>query len=81
MLRDAGKADRSEKDLRYFNSYLKNNLNSSFQYIDMYHYLKSTGYGFSQSYYGLDDTDDGLHYTAKTYKRIFAKCLQSLKYS
>lgn len=81
MLKSVGKADRSEKTLRYFNRYLKENLNSSYQYIDMYSYLKSTGYGFSCSHYGEDSTDDGLHYTAKTYKRIFARCLQSLKYS
>lgn len=79
MLAKANKTDRSEAKVRSFNDYMKANLPSAYTYIDMYGYLKDTGYSFSSDHYGAESTDDGLHYTAKTYKRIFAKCLDSLK--
>lgn len=79
MLESAGKSDRSEAAVRSFNTYLKENLSSSYTYIDMYSYLKATGYSFNSDHAGVGGIDDGLHYTAKTYKRIFAKCLRSLK--
>ena len=79
MLATAGRSDRSEAAVRSFNDYMKANLPSEYTYIDMYSYLKSTGYSFSSDHSGAESTDDGLHYTAKTYKRIFAKCLDSLK--
>lgn len=79
MLASAGKTDRSEAAVRTFNAYLKKNLSSSYSYIDMYSYLKTTGYSFNSNSAGVGGIDDGLHYTAKTYKRIFAKCLTSLK--
>lgn len=79
MLALAGKSDRSEAAVRSFNTYLKENLSSSYTYIDMYSYLKATGYSFSSDHSGTGGIDDGLHYTAKTYKRIFTKCLASLK--
>lgn len=79
MLANAGKSDRSEAAVRSFNTYMKENLSSSYTYIDMYSYLKATGYSFNSDHSGVGGIDDGLHYTAKTYKRIFAKCLTSLK--
>ncbi len=79
MLASAGKSDRSEAAVRSFNAYLKENLSSSYSYIDMYSYLKMTGYSFNSDHAGIGGIDDGLHYTAKTYKRIFTKCLTSLK--
>lgn len=79
MLASAGKTDRSEAAVRSFNTYLKENLSSSYSYIDMYSYLKTTGYSFNSNNAGVGGIDDGLHYTAKTYKCIFAKCLTSLK--
>ena len=81
MLPNAGRADRSEAVVRTFNAYMKANLPSAYTYIDMYSYLKSTGYSFASDHYGAGSVDDGLHYTARTYKRIFAKCLDSLKLS
>jgi len=45
----------------------------------MYSYLKSTGYSFASDHYGTGTVDDGLHYTTRTYKRIFAKCMDSLR--
>ena len=79
MLSNAGRADRSEAELRRMNDYLRENLSSAYTYIDMYSYLKSTGYSFASDHYGAGTIDDGLHYTAATYKRIYAKCLDSLK--
>ena len=79
MLSNAGRADRSEAELRKMNDYLRENLSSAYTYIDMYSYLKSTGYSFASDHYGVGTIDDGLHYTAATYKRIYARCLDSLK--
>ena len=79
MLSNADRADRSEAELRRMNDYLRENLSSAYTYIDMYSYLKSTGYSFSSDHYGAGTIDDGLHYTAATYKRIYARCLDSLK--
>ena len=79
MLSNAGRADRSEAALRTFNAYMQANLNSAYNYIDMYSYLKSTGYSFASDHYGTGTIDDGLHYTTRTYKRIYAKCMDSLK--
>lgn len=80
MLSNTNRADRSEAKLRSFNDYMQANLSSVYTYIDMYSYLKSTGYSFASDYYGTGTIDDGLHYTVKTYKRIFAKCIDSLKW-
>ena len=79
MLSNTNRADRSEAAVRSFNNYLKTNLDSAYTYIDMYSYLKSTGYSFASDYYGVGTIDDGLHYTTRTYKRIYAKCMDSLK--
>lgn len=79
MLSNAGRADRSEAAVRSFNDYMKANLSSAYSYIDTYSYLKSTGYSFASDHYGTGTIDDGLHYTTKTYKRIYAKCIDSLR--
>ena len=81
MLSNTGRADRSEAKIRSFNTYMQKNLPSSYTYIDMYSYLKATGYSFASDKYGAGSIDDGLHYTARTYKRIFTQCLRSLKTS
>ena len=81
MLSNTGRADRSEAKIRSFNTYMQKNLPSSYTYIDMYSYLKATGYSFASDKYGAGSIDDGLHYTARTYKRIFTQCLRSLKNS
>ena len=79
MLPNANRADRSEATLRNFNEYLQKNLTSAYNYIDMYSYLKQNGYSFAKDSNGVSTVDDGLHYTAATYKRIYAQCLKSLK--
>ena len=81
MLSNTGRADRSEAKIRSFNTYMQKNLPSSYTYSDMYSYLKATGYSFASDKYGAGNIDDGLHYTARTYKRIFTHCLRSLKNS
>ena len=84
MLASAGRGDRSEAKLRAFNTYMKAHLAPEYTYIDMYSYLKSTGYGYCSNKYtssGSDDSqyiDDGLHYTSKTYKHIYARCMNLL---
>ena len=45
--------------------------------LDVYSYLMRTGYG-TVSNTG-DGTDDGVHYTPKTYKRIFTFCLNNIR--
>ena len=50
----------SNKDIESFNKTLKNGL-KNVTYIDSYNYLKQNGY----------DTADGIHYTQKTYEKIY----------
>lgn len=78
MLKEAGKKDRSEAKVRLFNNTLRRALGAQYSYIDTYSYLKNTGYGFDSSSTGVGGSDDGLHYTAKTYKRIFTYCMKTL---
>lgn len=78
MLKEAGKKDRSEAKVRLFNNALRSALGAQYSYIDTYSKLKKEGYGFDSSSTGMGGNDDGLHYTAKTYKRIFTYCMKTL---
>lgn len=80
MLKAAGKGDRSEAAVRNFNSTIQSALSASYTYIDAYSYLKATGYGFDNGYgiIGSGGSDDGLHYTTQTYKRIYRYCLDAI---
>ena len=78
MLEEAGKKDRSEAKVRLFNNALRSALGAQYSYIDTYSKLKKEGYGFDSSSTGTGGNDDGLHYTAKTYKRIFTYCMKTL---
>lgn len=72
-------AIRKEEVIRKFNSVLKSGLGSTYGYIDTYSYLLKNGYGTNLGGGGQDVAiDDGLHYTTKTYKRIFKYCLDYL---
>lgn len=72
-------AIRKEEVIRKFNSVVCSALGSTFEYIDTYSYLMENGYGTNISGTGVDlPDDDGLHYTTKTYKRIFKYCLDYL---
>ena len=71
---------RLEADVRNFNNIIRTNLCSGSSavcsYMDTYHYLLQTGFGTDRNRYGADEgIDDGLHYTTKTYKRIYKYCM------
>ena len=72
MIAKAGKGARTEAQVREFNSKIHSGLSLNYKYIDTYNVLMKTGYGTNASYVGTDrDSDDGLHYTTRTYKRIY----------
>lgn len=61
---------RREEDVRYFNLALQNALNSRFTYLDTHTRLAKYGYSTKNDVYD-NETDDGLHYSMATYKRIY----------
>lgn len=53
----------------------------SFSGLQVHRYVQRTyekGYGTNARYDGVDDGDDGLHYTTKTFKRIYYYCITYL---
>lgn len=71
---------RTEAAVRSFNNVIKTNLCSGssplYTYIDTYSYLMKTGYSTDRNRNGKDEgVDDGLHYSTKTYKRIYKYCM------
>jgi hypothetical protein len=72
---------RPESDIRSFNNMIKTGLcgtTGAYTYIDTYTVLMNTGYSMNSGS-GVDDGyDDGVHYTTKTYKRIYAYCLSKI---
>lgn len=67
---------RKEADVRAFNERIKTGLDD-YTYIDTYSWLMQNGFGTSNGVNGKDSSeDDGLHYTVKTYKRIYDYCLR-----
>lgn len=75
-----GHAVRNEADVRQFNSYIKSNLGQIYTFIDTYSWLMQTGYSTDENPYGVDNNiDDGLHYSTRTYKRIYHYCLDFLQ--
>lgn len=82
-IKAAGKGSRREETVRTFNSVIRSELcsgtDASCTYIDLYTYLLKNGYGTDGSSSGTDTgIDDGLHYTEKTYKRIYKYCIDFL---
>ena len=65
----AMKPTRKEAQLRYFNDRLQSRLNKRFQWIDTYKYLMKNGYSTYNEFKG--NIDDGVHYSTRTYKRIY----------
>lgn len=55
-------ADYLNSDISNFNSKMKSGLSSSVKYIDTHTYLLNNGFS----------SNDGIHYTATTYKQIYA---------
>lgn len=79
MMENTGHAIRPEASIRQFNKTIRADLGNMYAFIDTYSWLMSTGYGTNSSGIGKDNSvDDGLHYTTKTYKRIFYHCLEYL---
>lgn len=80
MITASGHRVRSEQDVRKFNDSIRLNLcaDGKYIYIDTYKLLMENGYG-TDAGKGIDyNTDDGLHYTTKTYKRIYNYCLKEV---
>ena len=79
MITKAGKGARTEAQVREFNSKIHSGLSLNYKYIDTYSVLMKKGYGTNSSYSGTDAaSDDGLHYTTKTFKRIYYYCITYL---
>ncbi len=79
MITKAGKGARTEAQVREFNSKIRSGLAANYKFIDTYSALMKNGYGTNASYVGVDrGSDDGLHYTTKTYKRIYYYCVTYL---
>lgn len=79
MITKAGKGARTEAQVREFNSKIRSGLSLNYKYIDTYSVLMKKGYGTNGRYDGIDvDSDDGLHYTTKTFKRIYYYCVTYL---
>lgn len=79
MMENTGHMIREESVIRQFNNTIRTRLAEDYTYIDAYNWLLDTGYGTNAGGGGVDvKVDDGLHYTTKTYKRIFQYCLNFL---
>ena len=65
-----------ERHIIQFNKQIRTALcrKGSYHYLDSYSYLIQNGYGTRE----VKHRDDGIHYTAKTYKRIYEFCLRKL---
>lgn len=86
LIKAWGKTERPEETVRSFNATIKGRLCSGsiagYHYLDTYSYLIKKGYGTDASTNGTDiGKDDGLHYTTKTYKRIFGYCISKINRS
>lgn len=73
----AMKPTRKESEIRGFNNKLKQRLNDNFTWINSYSYLMRCGYTTKCEFRG--NTDDGLHYSKRTYKRIYAYVIKKIR--
>ena len=79
MIKKMGFAPRWEWEVRRFNTNIRSGLSGTCTYIDVYSWLMQTGYSTNLGEGGYDvGSDDGLHYSVNTYKRIYLRCLQFL---
>jgi hypothetical protein len=71
---------RTEQQIRSFNSAIWRQLclDGTYTYINCYSYLQKNGYSTQALMGSLKGKDDGLHYSAKTCKRIFEYCMKTL---
>ena len=75
----AMKHTRKESEVRGFNEALQKGLGDRYTWIDTYSYLMKFGYTTHNEFRG--GLDDGLHYSMKTYKRIYSLVMKNLKKS
>lgn len=73
----AMKTTRKESEIRGFNNKLRQRLNGNFSWINSYAYLMRCGYTTRCEFRGY--TDDGVHYSMRTYKRIYAYALKQIR--
>lgn len=78
-LNTAMKPTRKESEVRGFNEILRHGLNADYSWIDTYSYLIKRGYTTHNEFRG--GLDDGLHYSKKTYKRIYSLVMKNLRNS
>lgn len=69
---------RKESEICKFNKYLKSNLSKRFTFIDTYDWLINSGFSTIRYYWKPYERDDGLHYTERTYKRIYKCCMKRI---
>jgi len=69
---------RQEWRVRDFNYLVMKGLEGTYTYIDTNRWLLRTGFGTDEGASRDTGVDDGLHYTEKTYKRIFWKTMIEL---
>lgn len=70
------KEKEDERSIINFNKRIKRTLckRGPYHYLDSYSYLIQNGYGTQK----VKRRDDGIHYTSKTYKRIYEFCMNRL---
>ena len=69
------KASRREGDIHIFNYALQKGLRGKFKFIDTNTWLHENGFSTGRLY---EDLDDGVHYEARTYKRIYNYCIKAV---
>lgn len=69
------KGSRRESDIELFNRILQKKLKGKYIYIDTNTWLYENGFSTGRL---ESDIDDGVHYMAKTYKRIYNYCLKKV---
>lgn len=74
------KTTKKEEFVRKFNLTLQKRLRG-FTYIDTYRFLLDRGFSTIRNEGTPQSKDDGLHYTGKTYKRIYQYCMETLSRS
>lgn len=73
----AMKSTRKESEIRGFNNRFRQRLNGNFTWINSYSYLMRCGYTTRCEFRGY--TDDGVHYSMRTYKRIYAYAIKQIR--
>ena len=67
---------RKEEDVRQFNQYMEDGLCEDYGYIDTCAFLAQTGYSTNNDV--GKRKDDGIHYSMRTYKRIYSYAMMCI---